>query len=110
MASAYVFNTTIFSRSLFIDQAPAGNLPGASPSEGYAPPSTTFGFDPSGGGSESQFGAQTSLWVQTATGATQAYQVDAGQVPPGQDIQLYLFSGHAVLSWGTTEAILTPSG
>ena len=110
MANAYVFNTTPFSLSFFINQAPAGNLSGASPSNGYVPPAATFGFDPRAGGGGTGFGAQTNLLLQSNGSGAQQYQVNANQVPPGQDIRLYLFSNQAVLSWDSGEAILTPSG
>jgi hypothetical protein len=95
---------------LYLDGSPAGQLSGTGPQNGYAPPGTTFGFDPSGGGGGGGFGAQTSLMLQSSGGSGQRYQVNAGQVPPGQDFRLYLFATQAVLSWDSGEAILTPSG
>ena len=111
MANAYVFNTTYLSVSLYFNGAPAGELPGAGRSGGYAPPSATFGFDPSGGADGSGFGADTRLALQFGGGGSeQIYRVNAGQIPRGQDLRLFLFWGRAVLSWDSDEAILTPSG
>lgn len=106
MANAYVFNTTYHSLELFIDGSPAGELPGAGASNGYAPPAATYRFDRSGGGGGTGFGAQSDLMLLLDGGRSQRFRVDASQVPPRQDLRLYVFRDQAVLSWDSGEKIL----
>jgi hypothetical protein len=111
MASAYVFNTGSQSVTLYINHNAAGSLSGAAPMNGYAPGSANYPFNPSGGGEGAEFNGQTQVTVESIGGfAMQTYQVNASEVPLGQDIQLYLFSDHAVLCWGSGDEVLTPSG
>jgi hypothetical protein len=109
MASAYVFNVSNQSINLYLNQSASGSISGVSAMNGYAPSSATHPFNPSGGSGETvEFGAQTQVVVETPLGR-QVYQVNAGGVPPGQDIQLFLFPAHAVLSWGFGDEVLSPA-
>jgi hypothetical protein len=110
MASAYVFNCGNQSVSIYINQGAAGSISGTGVAQGYEPTSANYPFNPSGGGEAAEFNAQTRVGVETAIGGVQYYQVNASEVPPGQDIQLYLFPAHAVLCWGFGDEVLTPSG
>ena len=109
MASIYVFNTGLEPVGLYVNQAFAGEIGGVSEANGYAPSSAVFPFDPAGGNNGTEFGAQTAVDVIRPGGQFWGYQVNAPTVPPGADIQLYLFASHAVLSWTVAEAVLTGS-
>jgi hypothetical protein len=109
MSSIYVFNTGLEPVSLYVNQAFAGEIGGVSEANGYAPSSAVYPFNPAGGNEGTEFGAQTEVNVIRPGGQFRGYQVSAPPVPPGEDIQLYLFASHAVLSWTVADAVLTGS-
>lgn len=99
MPQAIVFNTTVESVEIIINNGPSMLLAGTGPATGYAPASLTAPYA-AGGDAPGQFGDQNQLRVQFESGSQpQSYAVPINPNKPF-DVQLYVFSTHVFVSRG----------
>ena len=101
MSQVVVFNTTQMELNLILNQGMPQPIAEASPPQ-WTPSSVTF---PRGNGG---FDTQNQLVVSSSAGPnSQLYSIDTSAFQPQSDLQLYLFSSHAVLAAGSTEQVVT---